>query len=93
MIKIIICGFCGKMGGNVYEIAASDSDCEVVCGVDGRKPENAKVKVYSSFADIEEKADVIIDFSAPSVLKSELEWAEKTAARSCWQLRVIPNRI
>ena len=65
------------MGGNVYEIAASDENCEVVCGVDRNIPENFKKPVYRSFQEVKERADVIIDFSSPAVLKSELDWAEK----------------
>ncbi len=65
------------MGSNVLALAEADPETEVVCGVDLHAPENIKVPVYASFNDIKEKADVIIDFSSPAVLKSETEWAVK----------------
>ncbi len=77
MIKLIICGIGGQMGSNVLALAEADPETEVVCGVDLHAPENIKVPVYASFNDIKEKADVIIDFSSPAVLKSETEWAVK----------------
>lgn len=75
MIKVIICGIGGKMGANVREVVAADGEAEVVCGVDVFKTE-LNVPVYSSFEDIKESADVVIDFSSPAALKSELEWAK-----------------
>ena len=32
--KIILCGACGKMGGNVLSLLESDPEAEAVCGVD-----------------------------------------------------------
>ncbi|MCH5147818.1 MAG: 4-hydroxy-tetrahydrodipicolinate reductase [Clostridiales bacterium] len=73
-MKIIICGICGKMGQNVFELLSTDG-AEIVCGVDTGSSGKASVPVYKSFEDIKESADAIIDFSSPSVLKSEMEWA------------------
>lgn len=81
MIKVAVCGIGGKMGANIVNLLEGDENAEVVCGVDLVTPENCKVPVYSSFKNINEKVDVVIDFSSPAVLKSELEWAkEKKAA-------------
>ena len=33
-MKIIICGYCGKMGQAVRKAAKNDPECEVVAGVD-----------------------------------------------------------
>ncbi len=63
------------MGGNVLNLCAEDDDVKVVCGVDLRAPANSLVPVYASFNDVCEPVDVIIDFSSPSALKDELEWA------------------
>ena len=38
---------------------------------------SGEIPVYSSFDDVKEKVDVIIDFSSPAALKGELEWAVK----------------
>lgn len=75
--KILICGIGGKMGANVAELLADDSECETVGGVDLHIPENVKVPVYPSFNEVKVAPDVIIDFSSPAVLKSELEYAVK----------------
>lgn len=77
MIKVLICGIGGKMGANLTELIKNDKDAEVVCGVDLHFPKNADVTVYPAFEYVDKKADVIIDFSSPAVLKSELEWAKK----------------
>lgn len=77
MIKVLVCGISGNMGANIVSLINKDSEAEVVCGIDLRKPEDAKVPVYPSFNDVKEEVDVIIDFSSPAVLKSELQWAVK----------------
>lgn len=77
MIKILICGLGGKMGGNLYELLKDDKAAEIICGVDLKAPENCNVPVYPSFSDVRERADVIIDFSSPAVLTSELDYAMK----------------
>ncbi|MDE6690893.1 MAG: 4-hydroxy-tetrahydrodipicolinate reductase, partial [Clostridia bacterium] len=73
MIKIAICGACGKMGLNIAELLESDGEAEYFCGIDPRGGD----KVFKTFKDIEEKPDVIIDFSSPAVLSDELEYAVK----------------
>lgn len=74
-IKILICGICGKMGGNVLSLLAEDETAEAVCGVDPYgKP--LSVPVYKSFSEVTENVDVIIDFSSAENLKERLEFAE-----------------
>lgn len=75
MIKIIVCGACGKMGGNVLSLLENDPQAQAVCGVD-LYPKEIGIPVYKSFADIQEEADVIIDFSSPIGLKERLEYAK-----------------
>ena len=77
MVNVLICGICGKMGATLVELLNSDSQAKAVCGVDIHTPENTKIPVYKTFGDVKEKVDVIIDFSSPAVLKSELDWAVK----------------
>lgn len=76
MINVLICGISGKMGATVEELLRGDKNAKAVCGVDVRNNES-KIPVYDSFEKVKEKVDVIIDFSSPTVLKSELEWAAK----------------
>ncbi len=73
MIKIAICGACGKMGLNIAELLSGDTEAEYFCGIDPRGGD----KVFKTFKDIEGKPDVIIDFSSPAVLSDELEYAVK----------------
>ncbi|MBE7085938.1 MAG: 4-hydroxy-tetrahydrodipicolinate reductase [Clostridiales bacterium] len=74
-VKIIVCGACGKMGGNVLSLLEGDNEAVAVCGVDLYQKEIG-VPVYTSFAEVKEQADVIIDFSSPIGLKERLEYAK-----------------
>ena len=71
--RIILCGACGKMGGNVLSLLADDSEATVVCGVD-LFPKEIGIPVYQNFANIQEDVDVIIDFSSPKSLDGILEF-------------------
>ena len=75
-IKVILCGACGKMGGNVLSLLENDSEATAVCGVD-LYPKEIGIPVYKSFAEIKEKADVIIDFSSPIGLEERLQYAKQ----------------
>lgn len=74
-VKIIVCGACGKMGGNVLSLLADDTQATAVCGVD-LFPKEIGIPVYKSFSEVTEKADVIIDFSSPIGLKERLDYAK-----------------
>ncbi|MDE7086851.1 MAG: 4-hydroxy-tetrahydrodipicolinate reductase, partial [Clostridia bacterium] len=75
MIKIAVCGACGKMGHNIIELLGGDNQAEYFCGIDAKGGVDGKV--YSSYKDIKAKPDVIIDFSSPAALDGELEYAVK----------------
>ena len=75
-VRIILCGACGKMGGNVLSLLENDEQATAVCGVD-LYPREIGIPVYKSFAEIKEEADVIIDFSSPIGLKERLEYAKE----------------
>ena len=77
MVDVIIRGIGGHMGRNVLELVENEEDMRCVAGVDIR-PVKADVPVYASFADVREKADVVIDFSSADGLEDELSWAERT---------------
>ena len=74
--KVILCGACGKMGGNVLSLLQDDLDAVAVCGVD-LFPREIGIPVYKSFADVQEKADVMIDFSSADNLQERLEYAKE----------------
>lgn len=77
MKNIIISGINGKMGNYVY-LSAKEQNLNVVCGVDKIKSEKINCPVYSSFEEITQTADVVIDFSSPSNLSGLLDYCTKT---------------
>ena len=78
MTDIIITGACGKMGKVIQSIVANRDDCRVVAGVDLYDDGQRDFPVYKKFAEIKESADVVIDFSNPSVLDDMLEFGKST---------------
>lgn len=73
--RIIICGACGKMGGNVLELLKTDDEAVAVAGVD-LYPKEIGIPVYKTFSEVREEADVIIDFSSAENLKERLDYAK-----------------
>lgn len=78
MIKVLICGANGMMGKTVNSCIKEREDCTVLCGVDLNTAQYDEFPIFSSFSEVTEKPDVIIDFSHPSVLKNVLEYAQST---------------
>jgi len=76
MTNIILCGANGKMGRVITRLASEDEDCKIVAGVDISDFGENDYPVFKSFADIDVEADVIVDFSHPSVLAGLLEYAK-----------------
>lgn len=75
MTSLLICGINGKMGHAVYNVAATRTDVNVVCGVDKHVLGNFNCPVFNSMAQVCMHIDVIIDFSSPSALSDILEFA------------------
>ena len=75
MTNIILSGCNGKMGKVITACVANNNDCRIVAGVDINTEALSNFPVYSSFDAIKETADVIIDFSHPSVLNDLLQFA------------------
>lgn len=76
MTHILINGACGHMGRVIADVIANREDCTVLAGVDPVGTSYAGFPVYPSFDQVEEKADVIIDFSHPSALGGVLDYAK-----------------
>lgn len=74
MIKLILSGINGKMGKAIVNLVQNNKNFEIVAGVDLVKGD-LDIPVYDSFSKVEEKADVIIDFSRPSTLDGMLHYA------------------
>lgn len=76
MLNVLLSGACGAMGKKVYEIVGAQDDMTVAAGVD-KLPQPSGFPVYSSFGEVKEKIDVIIDFSNASCLDDLLGFALK----------------
>ncbi|MCR4593814.1 MAG: 4-hydroxy-tetrahydrodipicolinate reductase [Clostridiales bacterium] len=76
MIKLLLNGCLGKMGKVIAQQAESRDDYEIIAGVDICEG-SADFPIYRKYADIPDSVtpDLIIDFSHPSVLKDELDYA------------------
>ena len=75
MTNIILSGCNGKMGKVITACVNENDNCRIVAGVDINTEALSNYPVYSSFSEIKEAADVIIDFSHPSVLNDLLQFA------------------
>ncbi len=78
MTRIILSGCCGKMGGVIQNIVANRDDATIVAGVDKYNNNMTKFPVYENISDVKEEADVVIDFSNPSLLDNLLEYGKTT---------------
>ena len=76
MTRIILSGALGKMGKAITSCVYNRDDCEIVAGVDLASAESS-FPIFKSFDDINVDADVIIDFSHPSVLEDLLSFAKE----------------
>ncbi len=78
MTRIILSGALGKMGKAITSCVENRKDCEIVAGVDLANKE-CSFPIFKAFNDInvDVDADVIIDFSHPSVLEDLLIFAKE----------------
>lgn len=77
MIQVAIVGCNGHMGRFVAQAVEENPATEALFGVDAFGESPYAFPVYKSFEGIEEKPDVIIDFSNPSALDGLLGYALK----------------
>lgn len=73
MIKVIINGCSGKMGGVVTEVAKSFPNIEIVAGIDKYKKDGLNYKIFSNPLEVNIDYDVLLDFSRPEALKGLLD--------------------
>ena len=75
MIKVAVAGCAGRMGSAVVDAVTAADDMEVVCGIDphGTESEGA-FPVFASVAEALDAvdADVLVDFTQPSVVAGNL---------------------
>lgn len=63
------------MGRVIQQLVAGRTDCTIAAGVDLFADSTAAFPAYMNIADVQEEADVIIDFSHPSLLTPILSYA------------------
>lgn len=68
MTDILLSGCNGKMGRVITACAAERDDCQIVAGIDLNTQQTAGYPVFDCPEHVDVKADVIIDFSHPSVV-------------------------
>ena len=78
MTRIILTGACGKMGKVIQSVVSGRNDCEIVAGVDKYCECSASFPVYPTLSEVSKEADVVIDFSNPSLLDELLEFGKNT---------------
>ncbi len=76
MLKIILSGANGRLGRTLASCIAEMDDIAIVAGVDLLPAAGASFPVYTSFEQITEPADAVVDFSRPDALHSVLEFAQ-----------------
>lgn len=76
MLNIIINGVSGRLGHTLVQVTKEHDDIYIVAGVDISAPKdnNYIFPVYTDIKTINEKADVLIDFSSPKATKTVLEY-------------------
>ena len=78
MVNVLINGALGRMGKKVYEACALSEKAKAICGIDIKEDlSNKDFPIFSSYADVDRKVDVIIDFSSPASLGNVLDYALK----------------
>ena len=77
-MKVRINGYSGTMGQVLTKCVADDEELELVAGISPKHHDVDGFNTYSSFADVKEDSDVVIDFSNPLALDGILEYCLKT---------------
>ncbi len=77
MVKIIMHGCNGHMGQVITQIVKEDADAVIVAGVDLRNEQLNDYPVFQKIQEVEEEADVIIDFASPKAEDALLDYCEE----------------
>ncbi|WP_343338260.1 4-hydroxy-tetrahydrodipicolinate reductase [Terrisporobacter petrolearius] len=76
MLRVIINGYSGSMGKVLTKCVNEDSELQLVCGV-SRDELDVTFKTYHKMSEVEENADIIIDFSNHCAIYDVLDYATK----------------
>lgn len=76
-MNILLNGASGRMGNEVATCVKSQADCKIVCGFDKDENKEGEFPIYNNIENINEKIDIIIDFSVPVATFEILKYAKK----------------
>ena len=76
MYNVLICGATGRMGKEVASRILENENMKVVCGFDREEDFSKSFPIYSDLKIIDDKIDVIIDFSHPTMTLEVLKFAK-----------------
>ena len=79
MINVLVNGCNGRMGQVVCELLKKNDSLNLLCGFDKNNLIQNEFPIYDDFSKIEQKPDVIIDFSIPIATMNILEYAVKNS--------------
>ncbi|MBQ2717770.1 MAG: 4-hydroxy-tetrahydrodipicolinate reductase [Clostridia bacterium] len=75
MIKVLVFGSNGKMGGHVRSFLSKSDKAELFCGVDVLAKGDENYPCYKSLDDVQGTPDIIIDFSFHRLIGGLLDYA------------------
>ncbi len=73
MYSILISGISGKVGSQILKLAPLYS-FSVVCGIDRKTFTEADCPIYTSFSEVKENVDIVVDFSSPALTEKAIEF-------------------
>jgi len=81
MVKVIVCGACGRMGRRIIDILNKDTETELVGAIEAKGHNGLgtqvapEVKVTDNLEKIIDRSEVVIDFTNPQASLENLEVA------------------
>lgn len=78
MLKILLVGARGAMGETLAEVVRENENYKIIAGIDKASGKDGEFPIYDNFSKVEEKADVIIDFSNRAILDDIISYASSS---------------
>lgn len=83
MNSLLISGISGKVGKVLAQISKS-YNFNLVCGVDKKQFSNVDCPIYTTFSEVKENIDIVIDFSSDSLTEEAINFSnERKCALVC----------
>lgn len=74
MVKVLLHGCNGAMGQVIAGLAEQDPEVKIVAGVDLNTEKKRDFPVYPALGDVEEEADVVVDFASARAVDGLLDY-------------------